>query len=79
MRPGSRGGVCHQGSVHQGCASHGRLGLGATRMSSPQAGVGPWALTSLILLRVCLVLNADAWRMEGQSSPGSGELGFWGG
>lgn len=27
--------------VHKGCALHGRLGLGATRMSSPRAGAGP--------------------------------------
>lgn len=38
---------------------------------------GPWALTSLILLRLCLVLNTDAWRMEGQSSPSYLANGFW--
>lgn len=38
---------------------------------------GPWALSSLILLRLCLVFSADAWRMEGQHSPSYLGNSFW--
>lgn len=79
MRPSPRGGVYHRDSGAQGLCLARPPWLGCNQDVKSSGRCGPWALASFVLLRLCLVLNAGAWRTEGQSSPSCLADGFWGG
>lgn len=71
--------MCHWDGAPKARASHSLPGSQAAPMAGPRAGAPVWALGSHFInfIEIVLVLNADAWRMEGQSSPRYLANGFW--